>query len=91
MDTDTKALLEESIELSRENNKILKKMQRTLFWGRVFKIAYWMVIIGSMVGAYYFLQPFFDKIIALYNGVIKTFNGSSVINSIPDIGDLLNI
>jgi len=55
---DEKELLEKNLELTRENNKLLKKMHRSIQWGRFFRIIYWVVIIAAGFGAYYFVQPY---------------------------------
>jgi len=81
MDPKEKELLEESVELSRENNKILKKLHSAMRVSRVFKIIYWTLIIGSMLGFYYYFQPFIDNMMRAYEGVIS---------NIPSIGSLLN-
>ncbi len=74
MDPELKKALEESIELSRENNKILRRMQSNLRWGRAFRIFYWIIIIGSMLGTYYYFQPFFEDLLKRYNSVMFTFS-----------------
>lgn len=58
MDSDLKKMVEESLELSKENNKILRSMRRAARWGNAFRIFYWIIIIASMLGAYYYFQPF---------------------------------
>ncbi|MDO8572937.1 MAG: hypothetical protein Q7S11_04205 [bacterium] len=58
MDSDLKKLAEENLEISRENNKILRSMRSASRWGSVFRIFYWVIIVGSMLGAYYYFQPF---------------------------------
>ncbi len=55
-------MLRENLRLSKDNHKILKKMQRNAFWGRGLKIIYWLVIIGGALGAYYYIQPFIDSL-----------------------------
>src|SRR3990167_5138072 len=74
MDSDLKKAVEESLGLSRENNKILRRMQSNLRWGRAFRIFYWVIIIGSMLGTYYYFQPFFEDLLKRYNSVMSTFS-----------------
>ncbi|HXK40049.1 MAG TPA: hypothetical protein VJ837_04420 [Candidatus Paceibacterota bacterium] len=61
--------LREALELSRENNIILRKMWRATLWGRAVKTLYWLVIIGITIGAFYFLQPYIDTLQDVYGGV----------------------
>ncbi len=91
MDSKEKELLEESIELSRENNKILKKLRTAMQVSRLFKIVYWTIIIGSMLGAYYYFQPLIDNLMGAYEGVASLIGkGSGAVPAIPDISSLLN-
>jgi len=90
MDPDEKKILEETLELSKENNKILKKLRTAMQVSRLFKIVYWTIIIGSMLGAYYYFQPLIDNLAGAYEGVTSLFGkGQGAVGSIPDITSLL--
>ena len=91
MDSDLKKMVEESLELSKENNKLLRSMRNTARWGRVFRVFYWVIIIGSMLGAYYYFQPFIQVLEKQYQLGASFFSqlqkdGGSLnqmINSLP--------
>jgi hypothetical protein len=85
MDGETKELLRESIEISKENNAMLKKMVRAQKWTNIYRVVYWGIIIFSSLGAYYFIQPYLSSLINLYSG------GVSDIGKISDISQNLNI
>ena len=70
MDPKEKDLLERTFEYARENNKILKKMRTSAKFWSFMRIVYWAIIIGSAVGLYYFLQPFLDQLLDVYNQVV---------------------
>ena len=72
MDPDSKKLLEETFTLEQENNKMLRSMRRSMIWGRVMSVIYWLIIIGISVGAFYFLQPYFNKVLSLYDSISGT-------------------
>jgi len=86
MDPESKKLLEETLELEQENNKILHSMKRSMTWTRVMSVVYWLIIIGISVGAFYFVQPYFDKVFSLYNSITgteqKTDQGSSTFQNL---------
>ena len=65
MDPESKKLLEETFQLEQDNNKMLRSMRRSMIWGRVMSVIYWFIIIGISVGAFYFIQPYFNKILGL--------------------------
>jgi len=69
MDPREKALLEEVLELSRKNNKILHGMQVRARFGAIFKFAYWVVFIGVIVWGTYYLQPYIKILTDTYNTI----------------------
>jgi len=62
-----KEKLERTFELAEENNKMLKKIVRSMRWSRIFRTISAIVIIGASVGIFYFLQPFFEQIAETYS------------------------
>ena len=75
MDSDIQKLLERNIALSEENNKMLRRLQSNMRWGRFIHAVYWIIIIGSAFGAYYFIQPYIDQLLQIY-GKVQTVGGS---------------
>jgi len=69
MDPESKKLLEETLELEQENNKILHSMKRSMALARIMNVVYWLIIIGISIGAFYFVQPYFNKVLGLYNSI----------------------
>ncbi|MFA6256788.1 MAG: hypothetical protein WCT29_00565 [Candidatus Paceibacterota bacterium] len=68
MSPEEREMLLKCVTLAEENNKILHAMKRSMMWTRVTRIVYWTLIIGSTVGAYYFIQPYLEQIIGVYGG-----------------------
>ncbi len=68
MDSETKKLLEDNLRLAEENNVMLRKIHRSVKVRGYITIAYWVFIIGSAVGAYYFIEPYTDQIMNSYGG-----------------------
>jgi len=62
-------ILEKTARLAEENNKLLKKVHRSIVWGRAVRIIYWIILIGAALGAYYFIQPYIDKVLGVYDGL----------------------
>ena len=62
-------LLEETHTLTLENSLILKNIQRTNRFSLVFRVLYWVVIIGGSVGAYYLIQPYVDTLKQAYSSL----------------------
>lgn len=68
MDPDERKKLNRTLELAEENNKMLTKLHRNMQWGRIFKVIYWIIIIGLAVGAFYFIQPYVEQLGNVYEG-----------------------
>jgi len=69
-------LLKKSITLEEENHKILRSIRRSMHISSIISILYWVIIIGSAVGAYYLIQPYIDQVVKTYGSVsnaIKNF------------------
>jgi hypothetical protein len=58
MDEESHNILEETLELEKENNRLLKKIWQTQKWRLIFVITKWVIIIAIAGGAYYFIQPY---------------------------------
>ncbi len=65
MDHELKETLDKILELTEENNRILRKMRRSIVWGRVLHALYWVIVIGVSVGAFIYVQPFIDAFLQL--------------------------
>ena len=85
--------IDELLELTRENNEILTGMRRVQRWGSLFRIVYWMVILGSVFGVYYYFQPTIQKYMkALQSSVEVIQNFEKAAGSIPtDLQSVKNL
>lgn len=72
MDPKDKELLERTLKISEENNKILKSMRRASRLGTAFRIFYWLVIIGIGLGSYYFVEPYLKQVMDIYSKINST-------------------
>jgi Trk-type K+ transport system membrane component len=75
MTPEEKELLENVLEISEENNKILKSINRSMKIARMMSVVYWVFIIGSAVGAFYLIQPQIEALMRAYEGASSSFNG----------------
>ena len=53
--------LDEILELTKENNRMLRSMHRRMLWSQIFTFIYWAIILGVMGWSYYLLQPYMMK------------------------------
>jgi hypothetical protein len=92
MDKELRDMLQENLELSRENNKLLKKVRGVQKRTHLFRLAYWIIIIGITLGAYYYIQPYLEKIISMYNeGAGSILQLQNFGNSLPDVSHLQDL
>jgi len=66
MDPEVKELLRRNIKLSEENNAILKKMRRGAAWSSAFRLVYWIIIIGTSIAGFYYLNPYLKSVEQTY-------------------------
>ena len=83
MQPEEREMLKKTLELAQENNKMLHSIRRGMFWGRVMRVIYWIIIIGAAVGVYYYITPYIDSAINGYGNVkidLKNFGNLFKIN-----------
>lgn len=76
--------LDELLEITHENNKILRGMRRAQRWSSLFTFVYWAIILGSIFGTYYYFQPTIQKYMKTFQtsvGIIQNFEKTA--GSIP--------
>jgi hypothetical protein len=69
MEPEDKEILRRVLELSQKNNKMLNSIQRSMFWGKVYRYIYWIIIVGVAIGAYYYLEPYINGVLQVYGSV----------------------
>jgi len=87
MTPEEKELLQRSVDLSEENNKMLHSIRRYMRISRIMSILYWVVIIGSAIGAFYLIQPYIEFFTGSYGDVRNSMSGG--IGSMGGILDTL--
>jgi len=69
MDPESKQLLQNTLALAEENNKLLHKIRgvqrRETIWNTV-KI---LVIVAIALGSFYYIEPYLNKVMDLYSSV----------------------
>ena len=67
MEQEDKEMLRKTLELSQKNYNMISSIKRSIFWTKVFSVIYWIFIVVVAVGAYYYLQPYIDKLLSVYS------------------------
>ena len=63
--------VESNTKLLEQNNKMLRKIQSTMRAKTIFSMIYWLIIIGSMFGLYYYFQPVLESVTSTYDQLIS--------------------
>ena len=66
MDLETKKLLQENLELAKENNSILRKLRSAQRWQQITRAVYILIIIGVTLGAFVYLQPMIERVTGIF-------------------------
>lgn len=69
---DQEKQLQEILELTRENNHLLKGVHRRARWGMFFWILRWAIVVGILFGAYYYVEPYIQKATDTYQKTTQT-------------------
>lgn len=66
MDSENKGTLEEIYKLTKENNKMLHRIQSSRRWSKFGRVLYWMALIVVTVIGYYYLEPYLKTLQETY-------------------------
>ena len=69
MDQESKQLLQNTLVLAEENNKMLHKIRGVQKRGTLWQVLKLIIIIGIALGSFYYIEPYLNKIMDLYNSV----------------------
>jgi len=67
MTPEERKLLEKAVSLGEQNNDILRGMKRSARWSKIFRVIYWVLIIGISFGAYVVVQPYVKQLENVYS------------------------
>lgn len=86
MSPEDKKLLEESVVLSRQNNKMLKALQRGVWYSRIWTLLYWGLAAGFAYKAFALAQPYINQLLETYSSIQGT--ATEVKKSITDLNNI---
>jgi hypothetical protein len=66
--------LDELMELTTENNRMLHRMRRVQRWAAAMRALYWLLIIGLAFGSFYFVKPYFEQLTKVYTQGAANFS-----------------
>ncbi|MBI1974253.1 MAG: hypothetical protein HYS51_00095 [Candidatus Zambryskibacteria bacterium] len=69
MNPEERALLEQTLKLSEENNRMLRNIRKTQRRAAIYGFIKLVIIIVPLVAGYLFLQPYLNQALEGYNGV----------------------
>lgn len=70
MNEQERKMLQEVIEISSDNNAMLRKLVRAQRSATLWKLIYWTIIIGSIIAGYYSIQPYIEPLMQAYSKVM---------------------
>jgi hypothetical protein len=77
MDEDLKKLLEENLQLNKENYVMLKSMKRYFAWQKIVSVIYFILIVGPLIFGVIYLPSLLKPILGEYQDLL---GGSGQIN-----------
>ena len=88
MDPESKKLLEETYKLTKENNEMLQKVRSIQKWQAFWSTLRIIILIGVTLGAAYYLEPYAEKVLILFNkisGTSQVIDTSSLQNILKNV------
>jgi hypothetical protein len=79
---------EELLKLTRENNKILRSMRRSIIAGRVMAWIKFLIVVIPLVIAYFYLRPYYHDTMKFYRDLVG--NSAGKMNIIDQYTNILN-
>jgi hypothetical protein len=59
--------IDEILQITKDTNRMVRKMRRSQLWGRFYQVVWWLAIIAiSGAAYYYYAQPYVDRLTQLY-------------------------
>lgn len=90
MTPEERQLLKDTAELVKENHQILKSMRRSARIASFMRALYWIIILGSVFGTYYLIQPYINAIVEGYAGMKQNVESvKGLTDKLPDVLNLL--
>ncbi len=74
MTPEERRLVQETLDIARENNNILRKMRRGQFFSNIIQSLKWIVFIIISIYSWLLIQPYFERIIETYSQVQDAAN-----------------
>ena len=85
MDPESKNLLEETFDLEKQNNTMLRKIRSVQKWATFWFWFKLIIIVGVALGSFYFIEPYFQKISNFYSSISGTSQDPSSKSSFQDL------
>ena len=64
-----KALLTANLELTQKNNEMLRRLRSSQKRAHISAFIRWLFLVAVAFGLYYYIQPYMEKILDLYNKI----------------------
>jgi hypothetical protein len=81
MEENERRLLDETVLLARENNRLLRKIVRRERLQAIWATIKLLVIVSLAFGAYYYIQPYILQLIAAYRVLSGSLQGLEQVQS----------
>lgn len=78
MDDEAKQLIKEDLDIAKENNKLLTTLVRHQRWTSWLNVLKWIIVVGSAIGAIYYLEPILSNLWGTYQELLGIANDTSI-------------
>ena len=90
MDPEARRMMQENLELSRDNNRLLRKLRRAAVIDRFIQIIWWAFLIGVPIYLYFtILEPRIDQLNLAYQNIQISLG--ELQKQVPGLENILNV
>jgi hypothetical protein len=90
MEYDSQDVIRETMRLTRENNRLLKKIHRASVWGFWFRLLSFLILIGVPIFLYrYYLGDYIDSFLNMYGSAQEELQNLKNIKEDPRLAPFL--
>lgn len=79
VDTEDKKKLDQILQLTEENNKYVKKVRSSQRNASLFRLFYWLVLIGISVSTYYYVKPIVGETKSFFNHASESLRQAGIV------------
>jgi hypothetical protein len=64
MEPADRRMLEELVQISEKNNRLLRRIHRGIVFGQIYRLLVMLIGIGAIAAGYYYVKPYIETVVS---------------------------